>query len=126
MRIEVNVLIRRKKKAWMNNKISQIEYNHKRNYARKFFQEIKNFKHQQSILPTTSKDTSGNTISQIDKMLARWKEYFQNILSVSIILERQKKISERTDNHDEIAPTTHNEICTIINKLKTKLQERTT
>jgi len=27
MRIEANVPIRRKKKAWMNNKISQIEYN---------------------------------------------------------------------------------------------------
>ena len=30
MRIEANVLIRRKKKVWMNNKISQIEYNHKK------------------------------------------------------------------------------------------------
>jgi len=28
MRIEADVLIRRKKKAWMNNKILQIEYNH--------------------------------------------------------------------------------------------------
>ena len=26
---------------------------------------------------------------------------------------------ERTDNHDEFAPPTYNEICTIINKLKT-------
>jgi len=126
MRIEANVLIRRKKKAWMNNKISQIEYNHKRNDARKFFQEIKTFKPQQSILPTTCKDTSGNTISQIDEMLATWKEYFQNLLSVSVIPERQQQINERTDNHDEIAPPTYNEICTIINKLKTKLQERTT
>jgi len=103
----------------MNNKISQIEYNHKRNDARKFFQEIKTFKPQQSILPTTCKDTSGNTISQIDEVLARWKEYFQNLLSVSIIPERQQQINERTDNHDEIAPPTYNEICTIINKLKT-------
>jgi len=119
MRIEANVPIRRKKNAWMNNKISQIEYNHKRNDARKFFQEIKTFKPQQSTLPTTCKGTSGNTISQIDELLARWKEYFQNLLSVSIIPERQQQINERTDNHDEIAPPAYNEICTIINKLKT-------
>jgi hypothetical protein len=98
MRIEANVLIRQKKKAWINNKILQIEYNHKRNDARKFFQEIKTFKPQQSILPTTCKDTSGNMISQIDEVLARCKEYFQNLLSVSIIPERQQQISERTDN----------------------------
>jgi len=47
MRIEANVLIRQKKKAWMNNKILQIEYNKKkRNDARKIFQEIKTFKPQ--------------------------------------------------------------------------------
>jgi hypothetical protein len=92
----------------MNNKILQIEYNHKRNDARKFFQEIKTFKPQQSILPTTCKDTVGNTISQIDEVLARWKEYFQNLLSVSLIPERQQQIGERTDNHDEIAPPTDN------------------
>ena len=44
MRIETNVLIRWKKKAWMNNKILQIEHNHKRNNARKFYQEIKTYK----------------------------------------------------------------------------------
>ena len=70
MRIVSNVLIRRKKKAWMNNKILQIEHKHKRNNARKFYQEIKNFKPQQSIVPTTCKDTAGNTISQIDKVLS--------------------------------------------------------
>ena len=41
LRIEANVLIRQKKKAWMNNKILQIEHNHKTNDARNFFQEIK-------------------------------------------------------------------------------------
>ena len=103
----------------MNNKILQIEHNHKRNDARKFFQEIKTFKPQQTILPTACKDTSGNIISQIDEVLARWNQYFQNFLCVSINPERQQKIIERTDNHDEIVPPTYNEICTIIKKLKT-------
>lgn len=87
LRIEANVLIRWKKKAWLNNKILQIEHNHKRNDARKFFQEVKTFKPQQTILPTTCKDTSGNIISQIDEVLARWKEYFQKFLSVSVTPE---------------------------------------
>jgi hypothetical protein len=60
-----------RKEARMNNKISQIEYNLKRNDTRKFFQKIKIFKPQQIILPTTCKDTRGNTILQIDGVLAR-------------------------------------------------------
>ena len=40
-------------------------------------------------------------------------------LRKSIIPERQQQISERTDNHDEIATPTYNEIRTITNKLKT-------
>jgi len=104
----------------MNNKILQIENNHKRNDTRNFFQEIKIFKPQQTILPTACKDTSGNIISQIDEILARWKEYFQHFLCILIIAERQQQqISERTDNHDEFVPPTYNEICTIINKLQT-------
>ena len=90
MRIEASVLIRWKKKAGMNKKLLQIEYDHKRNNARKFYQKNKTFKPQQSILPTTCKDTAGNTISQIDEVLSRWKDYFQNLLSVSVTLERQQ------------------------------------
>jgi hypothetical protein len=55
----------------MNNKRLQIEDNQKRNDTRKFFQEIKIFKPQQIILPTTCRDTRGNTISQTDDVLAR-------------------------------------------------------
>ena len=93
-RTEANVLIKQKKKAWMNNKILQIEYNQKRNDTRKFFQEIKTFKPQQTILPTICKHSSGNTISQIDDVLERWKEYFQNLLSIPIVPERPQLISE--------------------------------
>jgi hypothetical protein len=101
------------------NKILQIEYNQKRNYTRKFFQEIKIFKPRQITLPTTCKDSSGNTISQIDDMLERWKEYFQNLLNIPIVPERPRLISEGIEDHDELAPPTYNEICSIINKLKT-------
>ena len=119
MRVEANVLIRQKKKGWMNNKILQIENNQKRDDTRKFFQEIKIFKPQQIILPTTCKDTSGNKISQIEDVLERWKEYFQSLLNVPIILEGLQLTSERSVNRDDVAPPSYNEICIIINKLKT-------
>jgi hypothetical protein len=119
MRKEANVLFRQKKKAGIHNKILQIEQNQKRNETRTFFQEIKTFKPQQIILPTTCKDTRGNMISQIDDVLARWKEYFQNILRVTTAPERLNLTSARTDSHDEVEPPTYNEICSIINKLKT-------
>jgi hypothetical protein len=95
--MEANVLFRQKKKAWMNNKILQIEYNLKINDTKKIFQEIKIFKPQQIILPTTCIDIRRNTISQTDDVLARWKEYFQNILSVQTAPERLQLTSERTN-----------------------------
>jgi hypothetical protein len=113
------MLFRQKKKAWINNNILQIEQNQKRNETRNFFQEMKTFKPQQIILPTTCKDSRGNMISQIDDVLARWKEYFQNILSVTTAPERLNLTSERTDSHDDVEPPTCNEVCSIINKLKT-------
>jgi hypothetical protein len=73
-----------------------------------FFQEIKICKPQRILLPTTCKDSRGNTISQIDDVLARWKEYFQNILSVTTAPERLNLISEMTDNYDEVQPLTYN------------------
>ena len=54
MRIEANVLIRQKKKVWMNNKILQIEYNRKETIQGSSFKkcDVKSFKPQQSMLPT--------------------------------------------------------------------------
>jgi hypothetical protein len=52
-------------------------------------------------------------------MLERWEEYFQNLSSIPTAPERLQLTSERTDNRDEVAPPAYNEICSIINKLKT-------
>jgi hypothetical protein len=41
-------------------------------------------------------------------VLTRWKEYFQNILSVPKASERSQLRSERTDNNDEVAPPVYN------------------
>ena len=52
-------------------------------------------------------------------MLERWKEYFQNLLTIPIVPERPQLINEGIDDHEELAPPTYNEVCSIINKLKT-------
>jgi hypothetical protein len=52
-------------------------------------------------------------------VLERWKEYFQNLLSIPRVPERPQLISEGIEDHEELAPPTYNEICSIINKLKT-------
>jgi hypothetical protein len=83
------------------------------------FSRNKTFKPQQIILPKTCKDSRDNMISQTDDVLARWKKYFQNILSVTTAPERLNLTSERTDSHDEVEPPTYNKICSIINTLKT-------
>jgi len=90
----------------MNNKILQIQYSQKRNDTQKFFQDIKIFKPRQITLSTTCKDPSGNTMSEIDDVLERWKEYFQNLLSIPIVQGRPQLISEGIEDHEEIAPPT--------------------
>jgi hypothetical protein len=52
-------------------------------------------------------------------VLASWKKYFRNILSVPTAPERLQLTSERTDNYDEVEPPAYYEICSIINKRKT-------
>jgi hypothetical protein len=42
-RRDANKLCKQKKKIWLNNKINQIEEEHKQNNARKFFKDIKSF-----------------------------------------------------------------------------------
>jgi hypothetical protein len=70
-------------------------------------------------LPTICKDSTDNVISQIDCVIARWKEYFFNILNPITDSSSLNSTIERTNNHDEVEPLTYNEICSVINKLKT-------
>jgi hypothetical protein len=54
--------IQKKGKKRLNNKITQIEENHRRNETKKFFEGIRNYK-QQVTLPTICKDAKDNVIS---------------------------------------------------------------
>jgi len=118
-RNQANKICTQKKKKWLSNKITQIEENHRRNEAKKFFEGIRNDK-QQVTLPTICKDAEDNVISQPDLILERWKDYFSKILNISEAIDIQTIIREHTNNQPQIPLPSYNKICFIINNLKLK------
>jgi hypothetical protein len=90
-RKQANKTCTQKKKNWLNNKIIQIEENHRRNETKKFFEGMRNFK--QVILPRICKDAEDN-VSQTDLILARWKDYFCKILKTSEATDIQNIVEE--------------------------------
>jgi hypothetical protein len=74
-RKQANKICIQKKKKWPSSKITQIEENRRRNETKKLFEGIRNFKHQVT-LHVICKDAENNVISQSDRILARWKDYF--------------------------------------------------
>ena len=105
------------KKKWLNNKITQIEENHRRNKTKKFFEGVRNYK-QQAPLPVIFKDAEDNVISQSDLILERWKDYFCKILNISEGIDIQIFIAKCTNNQPQIPLLSCNEICFVINNLK--------
>ena len=97
----------------------QVEENHRRNETKKFFEGLWNFK-QEVTLPIICKDAEDNVISQLDRILARWKVYFCKMFNISEATDIQdiKCIREDTNNPSQIPLPSYNEICFIINKLK--------
>jgi hypothetical protein len=96
----------KKKILWLNNKVMQTDE------ANRYFNQ------QESTLPTNCKDFANNVISQIEQVLKSWKEYFYNILNPKEALSTPVSITKSSSENYEVSSPMHNEICTIINKLK--------
>jgi hypothetical protein len=98
-----------KKKEWINKTIRQIKENHKRNEPRKYFSEIKQVRQQNTGLPHICKDRNNILITQTDKTLNRWKEYFSTILNSNLNeLSSNYRIQATTDNRTDkqiLSPT---------------------
>lgn len=78
------------RKKWLNEKIIKIEENSSKNETRKCFEEVKNFKCQQSVSPMICKSANGNIQMQPSEVLDRWKEHFQTLLNINKLLMKQK------------------------------------
>jgi len=94
----------------------------KRNESKKFFSEFKNLKHQNSRLPYMCKDESNIVVTEMNQILNRWKDYFCTILKLDIddsfINRRIQPTTSDYQTDVEISPLSYNEVCSIINKLK--------
>jgi hypothetical protein len=75
-----NNTYRNEKKKWLNDKITRMEENHKKNETRKFFEGIKNTRQQGINAPVLVKRCDGNVISEAEQVLNRWREYFYGTL----------------------------------------------
>ena len=122
-RNEANRMCALKKKEWNNETIRQIEENHKKNESRKFFSEIKKLKQQNIRFPFMCKDEKSIIIiTQTNHILNRWKDYFRTILNLdtdnSLSNHRIQPITSDNQTEVEIQPPSYNEVCSIINKLK--------
>jgi hypothetical protein len=115
----VNNMCRNKKKKWLNDKITRIEENHKKNETRKFFEGIKNTRQQEINTPKLVKGSDGNIISQTEQVLNRWREYFCDTLNLSDSPAEQVLIEEIINDNQTVDTPSYNEICYIINNLKT-------
>jgi len=112
----------RKKNEWLNNVIKKIEESNKKNESKKFFNEIKHLIWQNTRLSYMCKNVQNTILTQMGQILNRWKEYFCTLLNTETegLPDNHKTQLKHSDNQQdiEIPAPTFNEVCCIINKLK--------
>lgn len=96
----------------------QTDEANKRNETKTFLEEVKYFNQQQSTWPTICKDSESNVISQVEQTLKRWNEYFYNICNPKWSFNTSVSITKSLRDSYEVSSLKYNEICTIINTLK--------
>ncbi|PSN53384.1 hypothetical protein C0J52_03797 [Blattella germanica] len=125
-RKEANKICREKKKEWINKKLLTLEENFRINDIGKFYNCVKTFNYNSKSTPLMCKNTEGIIQSEPIKVLERWREYFIDVFNANQSEETEQEMQvpneERplTTTEEEIEDPTYNEICHIINKLKTK------
>ena len=128
--------VHKRKKEWINETIRQIEENYKKNELRKFFSEIKQLKQQNTRLPYMCEGENNTVITQTDQILNRWKDYFSTILNLDTDhslsnhrlqptacnnnrqMEKYSQQHAKTTDRWRSTTPSYNEVCSIINKLK--------
>jgi hypothetical protein len=76
-----NDICKRKKKAWLNHRIKEIEEASRRNDLWKFYKEIKSFSKAQPPHIPLCKGQNEDLISEKVLVLQRWKQYFCELLN---------------------------------------------
>jgi hypothetical protein len=93
VRRDVSILRRNKKKAYTKAKIEELETNSKIQIVRDLYRSINDFKQGYQPRTNTVKDEQGDLVVDSHSILARWRNYFSQILNVHGIIDvRQAEI----------------------------------
>jgi len=106
---------------WLNNRIKETEEAHRRNETRKFYKAIKMFKTtEQARTLLLCKDDKGKVLTEKQRVLERWKHYFNETLNRELTPEHanSEHEAENLNEEVEIPPPTYNEVSNIIKKLR--------
>jgi len=83
---------------------------------------LKKLKQQNTRLPYMCKDENNTVITQMNQILNTWKDYFCTILTLDIddSFSNHRIQPTTSDNQTDVetSPPSYNEVCSIINKLK--------
>ena len=84
---------RNKKKAYLKVKIEELETNSKINNVRDLYRGINDFKTGYQPITTTVKDEKGDLVADPHSIMARWRNYFSQLLNVHEVKDvRQAEI----------------------------------
>jgi hypothetical protein len=82
---ETNKILRRKKRMYVNSLIDKAEQERSTNNARDFYRKIRFFKKGFTPNPYGVKDKEGVVLTENQKVLERWREYFYELLNVEVL-----------------------------------------
>ena len=82
LRSEASRHLRTKQKAYLRAKIEELETNSKINNIRDLYRGINHFKKGYQPRTSTVKDDKGDLVADRHSILARWRNYFSQILNV--------------------------------------------
>ena len=82
VRQETTRRLRNKKKAYLKNRINELEENSKDKNIRDLYKGIREFKRGYQPQMNVMKDKNGDCIADSQGILNSWKDYFKNLLNV--------------------------------------------
>ena len=119
---------RRKKRLWENKRLLDMQNDFMGNQNRKYFKFVKEIKTGFQPRVNLCLDKNGNLISEEEKVLKRWKEFFSDLLNRENSVEGGMSIEDDVDGNpasntiveEELAqlPPTLNEIRDVITRIR--------
>ena len=98
VRCEASGHFRNKKREYMNARIEKLESNSKIKNIRDLYRGISDFKKGYQPRTNVVKDEKGDFVAESSRILARWRNYFSQLLNVHGINDTKHTYTRRTTN----------------------------